>query len=205
MVEVEDCYNAINKLQRNFHSGVIDKMEENGLLALAKDWEEQFKYWALSDFKKVMDHIITNNKYFPKPSTFWAIKKKIIEEDRGEIIRIFNCEYCKETGIRTYKDKDGTVHICRCDCLMGKNCYKHLPFMSEIKSQGLSEYRIHDIQRPFAFIPQGEGFRLSREIAGNNDFMQMILDNAEKRLTHNLDGLVKPMFQDKRDNEELPF
>jgi len=203
MIEVEDCFDAINKLQRNFHSTIIDKMEQNELFAMAKDWKGQFQYWALSDFEKILDHILQNNKYFPKPSTFWAIKNEIIGENRGETKIVFNCGYCKDTGNRAYKGENGVVHICRCDCRIGINCHKYLPLMSEIKKQGFSEYLIHDIQNPFAFIPQGEGFRLSREIAGENKFMINLLDNAEKRIKQNIAEIIQPEMQDE--SEELPW
>jgi len=203
MIEVEDCFDSINKLQRNFHSTIIDKMEQNELFAMAKDWKEQFQYWALSDFKKVLDYILQNNKYFPKPSTFWAIKNEIIGENRGKTEIVFNCGYCKDTGNRAYKGEDGIVHICRCDCWIGINRHKHLFLMSEIKKQGFSEYLIHDIQNPFAFIPQGEGFRLSREIAGENKFMINLLDNAEKRIRQNIAEIIQPEMQDE--SEELSW
>ena len=202
MIEVEDCLDEINRLQLNFHSSVVNEMEQNELLKLAKEWQNQFKYWALSDFKKVVDHIIKNNKYFPKSSEFWTLKKEIIEKDKGKIKKIFNCGYCKDTGIRAYKDKNGIIHICRCDCM---NCYKYLPFMSEIKYQGSSEYLIHDVENPFAFIPHGEGFRLSKEIAGHNKTMIEILNKAEKRIGQDIIETVQPEFEKKYEDEELPF
>lgn len=203
MVEVEDCLNAINKLQLNFHSSIVDKMEQGDIYKLAKEWQEQFKYWALLDFKEVVDHIIKNNKYFPKPSEFWMLKKEIIKEIKKSII-IFNCGYCKDTGVQAYKDKSGEIHICRCDCRIGQNHYKYLPCMSEIKKQGLSEYRIHNNQEPFVFIPQGEAFRLSREIAGENKFLLQILDKAEKNKSQNIARVIREEQREIYD-EELPF
>ena len=50
--------------------------------------------------------------------------------------------------------------------------------------------------------------RLAQEIAGKNVLMLNILFNAEKNRTKNLDGLAKPLFEDKaKENydEELPF
>lgn len=205
MVEVEDCLDAVNKLQLSFHSSVVDKMEQSELYKLAKEWEDQFKYWALNDFKEVINHIIQHNKYFPKPSEFWAIKKEIIKENTGESSIAFNCGYCKDTGNRAYKDKDGMVHICRCDCKIGSNHFDNLPSIGEIKKQGLSEYRIHNTEKPFAFIPDGEGFRLSREIAGENKSMVEILNNAEKRIKQNIAKVVQPEIQKKDEYEELPF
>jgi len=206
MVEVEDCFEAIKKLQRNFHSTIIDKMEESELFAMAKDWKGQFQYWALTDFEKVLDHILQNNKYFPKPSTFWAVKNEIVRENQDQREIVFDCGYCKDTGIRAYKDKEEIVHVCRCDCKMGLNHYELLPLMSEIKKQGLSEYRIHDTLTPFAFIPQGESFRLSREIAEDNKFMLDILEKAQKHKRPNFAGVVKQeMMMTEEDDRELPF
>ena len=85
------------------------------------------------------------------------------------------------------------------------NCYKYLPFMSEIKYQGSSEYLIHDVENPFAFIPHGEGFRLSKEIAGNNKTMIEILNKAEKRIGQDIIETVQPEFEKKYEDEELPF
>jgi hypothetical protein len=204
MVEVEDCFEAINKLQRNFHSGVIDKMEQKELLKLAKDWKAQFQYWALSDFKEVVNHVIKTKKYFPKSSVLWAVKYEIINESTGGTKMVFNCGYCKDTGNRAYKDKDGIVHICRCTCESGINHFKHLPTISEVKKQGLSEYKIHDEEEPFSLAPLGEVFRLCREIAGDNNFMLEILDRAEKKSkVPNIARAVKPKMEDEYD--ELPF
>lgn len=205
MVEVEDCLDEINRLQLNFHSSVIDKMEQSELLKLAKEWQNQFKYWALMDFKKVVDHLIKTNKYFPKPSEFWSIKKEIIIESKDETLIFFACGYCKETGIRAYKDKSGDVHICRCDCQIGRNHYKHLPFLSETQKEGLSEYRIHDNQKSFAFIPQGEDIRLAREIAGKNESLLRMLNNAEKNIKSYIPETIKTERQKRQYDEELPF
>jgi len=206
MVELSDCIEAIDKLQRNFHSTVIDKMSSTGLKRLALDWQEQFKYWALADFKKVVDHVIKNNRYFPEVSTLWAVKNEIVRENQESREIVFDCGYCKDTGIRAYKDKGGVVHVCRCDCNMGLNHYSLLPLMSEIKKQGLSEYRIHATEQPFAYIPEGESFRLSREIAEGNKFMLDILDKAEKHKKPNFAGVVKQeMMMTEEDDRELPF
>lgn len=208
MVELEDCIEAINKLQRDLHSSIVDKMSQEDLLRMAKDWQGQFKYWALNDFEKIIDHIVKHNRYFPKPSEFWALKSEIIIEKKAERLIAFDCGYCKDTGIRAYKDKGNIIHACRCDCGTGLKHYKHLPLISEIKKQGLNEFKIHDNQNPFALVPQIESMRLAQEIAGKNVLMLNILFNAEKNRTKNLDGLAKPLFEDKaKENydEELPF
>jgi len=206
MVELSDCIEAIDKLQRNARSTIIDKMSSPRLKILAKDWHEQFKYWALTDFEKVVNHIIKNNRYFPEVSTLWAVKNEIIRENQEPTEIAFHCGYCKDTGIRAYKDKQNVVHVCRCDCNMGLNHFRLLPLMSEIKKQGLSEYRIHDTVNSFAFVPEGESFRLCKEIAEGNKFMLDILDKAEKHKKPNFAGVVKQeMMMTEEDDRELPF
>jgi len=196
---MSDIKGGIQKLQTNYRYELTDQQLER----MVKLWHEKIKYWKPDDLQRVISHLVENRDYMPRLSHLFSAYKQLELGGKPQDIKIsYRCDLCKDTGVRAYIE-DKIIRVGACGCPDGQAIKKDnsaIPWIENIlAAEGIKEYPIHKPSEPFGgHLPEGVGYRLSKEVAGKNNFMCGLSEQIKS-------GEIKISDAVSQIPEELPF
>lgn len=204
MLNMSDVKEAIQKFQTNYRYELTDLQLEK----MAKLWHDKIKYWTPNDLNEVISHLIENRDYMPKISHLFSTYKKLGLWNKLKKMKIsYRCNLCKDTGVRAFIG-DNIIQAGACGCPDGQAIKLNnmaIPWIENmLVAEGIKEYPLHTAKGSFmGSLPKGVGFRLSKEVAGKNNFMYGLTEkvkNGEIKISSAVSTI-----KDEMEPEELPF
>lgn len=206
MLMREDVKLGIKKLIHNYDKEFTREEVENKI----KIWHERLNKWKPVRFESVVNHIIENYQRFPNLALMIKIYNELgyfESHKRGHAG--FICNRCKDSGVMAFIRND-EIHAAYCDCESGIAIFRNnqdLPYIGvQVSRNDTKEYPIHTTLGPFTgHIPEGIGYKLSKEICGKDHFMYKLTEQLETGELPEM-GAIRGLIKKEPDNEEeLPF